>query len=63
MTNFIAYADGSNDLFDISNMIRVPTDRLIKIADTLQTAGLLERGQNKKKSYKAERKDNNGIFN
>lgn len=63
MTNFIAYADGSNDLFDISNMIRVPTERLIKIADTLQTAGLLERGQNKKKSYKAERKDNNGIFN
>ena len=47
MTNFIAYADGSNDLFDISNMIHVPTDSLIKIADTLQAAGLLERGRAK----------------
>ena len=56
MTNFIAYADGSNDLFDISNMIRVPTERLIKIADTLQTAGLLERGETKKNCIKQKGK-------
>ena len=56
MTNFIAYADGSNDLFDISNMIRVPTERLIKIADTLQTAGLLERGETKKNRIKQKGK-------
>ena len=43
MTNFIAYADGSNDLFDISNIIRVPVDGLIKIANTLEATGLLER--------------------
>ena len=43
MTNFIAYADGTNDLFDISNIIHVPVDRLIEIADILRAGGILER--------------------
>ncbi len=43
MTNFIAYADGTNDLFDISNIIHVPVDRLIEIADLLRAGGILER--------------------
>ena len=41
MTDFIAYADGTNDLFDISNMIQVPVYRLIEIADKLEKNGLL----------------------
>ena len=35
MMNFIAYADGWNDLIGISNIIGVPTTDLIKIKDTL----------------------------
>lgn len=41
MTDFIAYADGTNDLFDISNMIQVPVCRLIEIVDKLEKNGLL----------------------
>lgn len=35
LTDFIAYADGRNDLIDISNIIRVPVDILIPIVENL----------------------------
>lgn len=35
MTNFIAYADGRNDLFDISNRIEVPVKELVPIVKKL----------------------------
>jgi aminopeptidase-like protein len=41
MTNFIAYADGSNDLIDISNIIGVPLDELYPIVKKLLDAGLI----------------------
>lgn len=47
ITDFIAYADGGNDLFDISNIIQIPVDELIEIIDMLQSCGLLERVPNK----------------
>lgn len=43
MTNFIAYADGRHDLIDISNLIHVPTGKLIEISQTLMNNDLLER--------------------
>lgn len=49
MTDFIAYADGRNDLIDISNIIGVPIDRLIPIIDKLSECGLLEREENLRK--------------
>lgn len=42
MTNFIAYADGLNDLIDISNRIHVPVKNLIGIVGQLRINGLLE---------------------
>ena len=42
MTNFIAYADGRNDLVDISERIGVSVAVLIPIAEKLKKAGLLE---------------------
>ena len=45
MTNFIAYADGTNDLFDLSNIIQVPIDKLVEIANILYDSGLLKREQ------------------
>jgi aminopeptidase-like protein len=41
MMNFIAYADGKNDLIDISNKINVPAWKLYPIAVKLIKAGLL----------------------
>ena len=41
MMNLIAYADGSNDLIDISNLIKVPIWRLYPIIDKLIEASLL----------------------
>lgn len=41
MMNFIAYADGANDLIDISNTIGVPVWELYPIVDKLLEAGLL----------------------
>ena len=43
MTNFIAYADGKNDLIDISDLIHVPTGKLIEISQNLMNNDLLER--------------------
>lgn len=42
MLNFIAYADGSNDLIDISNIVKVPVQNLYPIVDKLIAADLLE---------------------
>ena len=41
MTNFIAYADGENDLLDISNTINVSVRELMKIIGKLQSAELI----------------------
>jgi aminopeptidase-like protein len=40
--NFIAYADGTNDLIAISDMIDVPVEELVEIADKLKATELLE---------------------
>jgi len=42
MMDFIAYADGTNDLIDISNIIRKPVREIVQIAEKLLEAGLLE---------------------
>lgn len=45
MMNFIAYADGSNDLIEISDRIGVPTSELIPIAEKLAACGLIEEAE------------------
>ena len=40
--DFIAYADGNNDLLQISNIIRKPVREIVPIAEKLLEAGLLE---------------------
>ena len=42
MMNFIAYADGNNDLIDIANIIGVQAEELFDIVDKLETANLIE---------------------
>ena len=41
MVNFIAYADGKNDLIDISNIIGVSVSDLINIVNELKSAKLI----------------------
>lgn len=41
MLNFIAYADGTNDLIDISNIIRVPVWELYAVVNKLLAADLI----------------------
>ena len=41
MMNFIAYADGQNDLIHISNIIGSPVWELYPIVQNLMKAGLL----------------------
>ena len=43
MTDFLAYADGKNDLIDISNRIGVPIKRLLEISKRLIETGILMR--------------------
>jgi len=43
MLNFIAYADGTNDLIAISEIIGVPVQQLVEIAENLESSGLLEK--------------------
>lgn len=42
MTDFIAYADGNNDLIDISNIIEVPIKSLISVVNKLLEHNLIE---------------------
>lgn len=42
MTDFIAYADGRNDLIDISNIIGVSIKDLLPIVEKLKINGLIE---------------------
>lgn len=42
MMNFIAYADGENDLIDISNIIGVPVNNIWPIAEKLAKAELIK---------------------
>lgn len=42
MMDFIAYADGTNDLIEISNIIHKPVWEIMTIAEKLLEAGLLE---------------------
>lgn len=42
MMDFIAYADGTRDLVDISNLIKVPVDKLYPIIENLRKNDLLE---------------------
>ena len=41
MMNLIGYADGNNDLIDISNLIRVPVKELLPLVQQLLSKGLL----------------------
>ena len=43
LTDFIAYADGTNDMISISNIIGVPVDELILLAEKLAENDLLEK--------------------
>ena len=42
MIDFIAYADGTNDLIDISEIINVPVNDLLPIVNKLKTSGLIK---------------------
>ena len=44
LTNFIAYADGKNDLFDISEIINVPVKNLIPVVKKLSAVDLINAG-------------------
>ena len=43
MKHFMAYADGKNDIFDISNITGVPVDNMLEFVDKLFEAGLVMR--------------------
>ena len=43
MTNFIAYADGTNDIIDISNKIQIPVRNLIPVVKILLKNKLIEK--------------------
>jgi aminopeptidase-like protein len=43
MMNFIAYCDGQNDLFDISDIIGAPVTHMIPVAEKLEDAGVIAR--------------------
>jgi aminopeptidase-like protein len=42
MVNFLNYADGSNDLIDISNIIGVPVCEFLELVKILKGNGLIE---------------------
>ncbi len=42
MKDVIAYADGRNDLIEISNLIEAPMHEILRAIDPLIKAGLLE---------------------
>ncbi len=43
LTNFIAYADGNQDLIQMSDIINVPMDELIVIAEKLERNGIIRK--------------------
>ena len=43
MMNFMAYADGSNDLIEIANIIKVPIWNLYDIVNKLLRHGLIKK--------------------
>lgn len=43
LKDVLAYADGRNDIIELSNIIEQPTDRVIKVCRQLFEAGLLEK--------------------
>lgn len=43
MSHLIAYSDGTNDLIDISDRIKIPVSRLITIARNLEENGVLKK--------------------
>jgi aminopeptidase-like protein len=40
--DFLAYADGTNDLIDIANILKVSAHSLIEVADLLKRHDLIE---------------------
>lgn len=42
LTSFFTYSDGTNDLFDISNITKIPVDELVEIKDKLYENGILD---------------------
>jgi len=42
MINFLSYADGTNDLIDISNVIKVPVRELLELTGLLEKNKLIE---------------------
>jgi aminopeptidase-like protein len=42
MVNFLSYADGKNDLIDISNIIKVPVCQLLDLVKLLKDNDLIE---------------------
>lgn len=46
MSNFLAYADGKNDIFDISEIVGVPANEIIEMAELLSSEGLVSRTEN-----------------
>ncbi|OFV92912.1 MAG: aminopeptidase [Acidobacteria bacterium RIFCSPLOWO2_02_FULL_61_28] len=60
MMNFLAYADGTNDLVDISNIIGKPVWEILPIAERLVKAGLLEEiNEEKRKAIRSGGRTNN----
>jgi aminopeptidase-like protein len=43
MVNFLSYADGKNDLIDISNIINVPVSELLELVILFKRNNLIER--------------------
>ncbi len=46
MMDFITYADGRNDLIDLSNIVYAPTEKLIEIKNKISACGLLDFKEN-----------------
>ena len=50
MMNFLAYADGNNDLIDIANIIGVQAEELFDIVEKMKAVNLIEIVEMHKKS-------------
>ena len=53
ITNVLAYADGRNDLIDISNIIKVPISEIVEIVEDLRDVGLLKESVRLKENDKS----------